>query len=347
MKKVILNINILLVLVTLASLLSRTVNPNDFWPVATLGLLFPYLVISNLLFILMWVFYKIPYSLVSIVTLAISWNALGGFFQVNFKDSKLRPGRIEVMSYNLSHGTQIHNSDSDKTESDSRKLIQYFKSLEVTPDVMCFQEVRPFIKEILDKSFEDHQVHQIENRGTAIYSIYPIIKSGEIDFGTTVNSCMWADLMVFNDTIRVYSVHLQSNQITSETAKIVKEGSIQDEKTWNSIGWILSKYKNNNQTRSNQVQRIKEHIITSPYPVILGADLNDPPQSFTYHQLCEVLTDSFRKKGRGLGTTFGGQIPMLRIDFIMTSDRFEVLKHQVDRIPFSDHYPVISSMILQ
>ena len=91
MKKIILNINILLVLVTLASLLSRTVNPNDFWPVATLGLLFPYLVISNLLFILIWVFYKVPYTLVSIVTLAISWNALGGFFQVNFEDSKLKP----------------------------------------------------------------------------------------------------------------------------------------------------------------------------------------------------------------------------------------------------------------
>lgn len=347
MKKVLIYINILLVLTTLFALLARTIDPNDFWPVAFLGLLFPYLIIANILFICLWAIYHVQYVWGSIILLIICWNAIGGYLQFNFPEKGDHPGTIDVMSYNINNGINSYNKTRSKRKKEKdNQLKTYFSSLDRVPDILLLQEVGPIAKNILNESFPKHKSHQIDKRGTAIYSIYPILQSGEIDFGTNVNSCMWADLLIYDDTLRVYSVHLKSNEITSATAKIVKEGNIQDEKTWSSIKWILSKYKDNNQTRSGQVQLIKEHIKKSPHPVILGSDLNDPPQSFTYAQLTEVLSDSYRSKGLGLGTSFGGQIPLLRIDYIMVSSEISILDQKVEKFKFSDHFPITASLLL-
>lgn len=347
MKKTLLSLNIILVVISIGALLARVVDPNVFSPFAFLGLLYPYLIILNIAFVLLWIFYHLPYSILSILLILISSNAIGGFIQFHFASKEDMRDRIHVMSYNINNAGYVYNKDVSKRKEARITLIEYFKNLDIVPDIILLQEVGAYAQDILSESFAKHQVHQVDKRGTAIFSIYPIIKKGEIDLGTNVNSCMWADLLVYNDTIRVYSIHLQSNQITSATANIVKDGNLQDEKTWSSIKWILSKYKDNNQTRSSQVQLIKEHIINSPYPVILGSDLNDPPQSFTYSQLISVLNDSYREKGMGLGTTFAGQIPLLRIDYIMTSTELEVLKHSVNKAPYSDHYPVNSTMLLK
>ncbi|RLD78170.1 MAG: endonuclease, partial [Bacteroidetes bacterium] len=59
-----------------------------------------------------------------------------------------------------------------------------------------------------------------------------------------------------------------------------------------------------------------------------------------YHRISEGLNDAFVKAGHGLGNTFSGKLPPIRIDFILYSDDFSAYEFNVHRIDLSDHYPV-------
>jgi endonuclease/exonuclease/phosphatase family metal-dependent hydrolase len=79
--------------------------------------------------------------------------------------------------------------------------------------------------------------------------------------------------------------------------------------------------------------------------VVVCGDFNDTPNSYTYHQISKGLNDAFREAGSGIGTTYVGKIPFLRIDYILYSkERFDPLYFKVIRKNLSDHYPVVSTL---
>jgi endonuclease/exonuclease/phosphatase (EEP) superfamily protein YafD len=82
---------------------------------------------------------------------------------------------------------------------------------------------------------------------------------------------------------------------------------------------------------------------TSPYPIILCGDFNDTPTSFTYKQLSEGLNDSFANAGLGIGQTYNGKFPALRIDYILYSPELEIVNFKTSEVSLSDHYPIISA----
>jgi len=51
--------------------------------------------------------------------------------------------------------------------------------------------------------------------GQAIFSKFPIVKSGSIEFPNTANNAIYADIVKGSDTIRIYNVHLQSLRIAA------------------------------------------------------------------------------------------------------------------------------------
>jgi endonuclease/exonuclease/phosphatase family metal-dependent hydrolase len=46
----------------------------------------------------------------------------------------------------------------------------------------------------------------------------------------------------------------------------------------------------------------------------------------------------------GMGTTYAGKIPLLRIDYIFADQNLEVATFDIVKDPFSDHYAVISTI---
>ncbi len=52
------------------------------------------------------------------------------------------------------------------------------------------------------------------------------------------------------------------------------------------------------------------------------------------------MMDSFVEKGNGFSVTYAGQIPFLRIDYIMHSQHFETKAYSRIKQNYSDHYPV-------
>ncbi|HON55375.1 MAG TPA: endonuclease/exonuclease/phosphatase family protein, partial [Bacteroidales bacterium] len=88
------------------------------------------------------------------------------------------------------------------------------------------------------------------------------------------------------------------------------------------------------------------HMSKSEYPAIICGDFNDTPMSYTYHILMKGMKDSFRESGRGFSATYSYLWPMLRIDYILYPEKFWSMSHITQKVPYSDHYPVFSGIII-
>ena len=92
--------------------------------------------------------------------------------------------------------------------------------------------------------------------------------------------------------------------------------------------------------QNRQVTKITNLIKASEYPVILCGDFNDPPSSFTYREISNLLNDAFLEKGNGFGFTYAGGLPFLRIDYFMVSEELCISSFQRINNTHSDHYPI-------
>ncbi len=338
--KIALALNIILVFITLGSYLSPGIDPDKVWFFSVLGLLYPILLILNVVFVVFWFLKDIKYSLISISILLIGYIHFREFWAISSPKKYDPTNSISVVSYNISNAIGAYDKDIDKKKK-LRKEMSHFLSRFQDEDIICMQEVGTYASEVLNKAIPNKNVHKLD-KGAIIMSKHQIIKKGEIDFGTITNSCLWADLKIGLDTIRVYSIHLMSNSITLDADKVLDEPQLDTDKTWLGIKGIFSKYVKNHIIRSKQAVLVKSHIDKSPHPTIICGDFNDTPLTYTYRKLSAGLVDNFTKAGNGLGTTFNGRIPLLRIDYILSDTSFEVQNFNVIKENFSDHYPVAS-----
>jgi len=332
-----------LVVALLLAYLSPETNPNDNKVYALFGVFYPILLLGSLLMTIMWLLVDYKYILISIIGIALGWQHFVGFVNIS-APSKAEQG-LEVMSYNIGQG--YHIRDRDKTAQEKKvKLFKNYLSSLGSPDIICLQEGNDFVKELFTKEYPDYHLLERKNKGAMIFSKYPIVGGDQVDFGTRTNSCVYADVKVRGKTIRVYNMHLQSNQISRDADAVLEQTELNKPEVWLSIKGILGKYSTASQRRALQAEKVKAHAATSPHPVILSGDLNDPPTSYTYSVLANDMDDAFLCKGSGIGTTYGGSIPMLRIDYIMTDPAMPVTTYRCRKEQFSDHYPIFATVEL-
>jgi endonuclease/exonuclease/phosphatase family metal-dependent hydrolase len=97
--------------------------------------------------------------------------------------------------------------------------------------------------------------------------------------------------------------------------------------------------------RANESKKIKDHINSSPYPVIVCGDFNDTPISYTYSTIKENLADAFKESGIGIGNSYVG-IPSLRIDYILHDKKFNSYNYKKYKYELSDHFPISCSILI-
>lgn len=340
------NLNVFVTIALLLSYVSPVVDPSKFWPLSFFGLFYPVFLTTNVVFLIYWLITKPSKSWLSIVSILIGWNYLMSFATFNSTTDISSPHVINVMSYNIQNAGWAYSRDKEIRKERSVKFIKFLEGHNDV-DVLCTQETGFFGREMVTKGFKDIYKHKLEKKGATIWSKYPMGDQGEIDFGTNTNSCVWADIIFAADTIRVYSAHLYSNNISRDAVEVLDNVNLKEKETWSGIGGILNKYKKANVKRSEQSQKVKAHMALSPYPVLLAGDFNDPPSSFTYSTLSESMSDAFCEKGLGISSTYAGRIPFLRIDYIMSDDAFDVLDYKLIKNGYSDHYPIRASVILK
>ena len=135
------------------------------------------------------------------------------------------------------------------------------------------------------------------------------------------------------DTIRIYSCHLESNKL--------KETQIEAINTSEGKKNFIAKYLATAKIRVDQINEVINHANQCPYPFIICGDFNDTPISVVYKSMKHNFTDSFLEAGSGFGTTFHhDKLPNVRIDYQFHSEDFTCEKLRVAKeMPHSDHYP--------
>ena len=56
------------------------------------------------------------------------------------------------------------------------------------------------------------------------------------------------------------------------------------------------------------------------------------------------MLDAFAQSGRGVGLTYSNGLYQLRIDYILHDKEFKSTDFKVDKVKFSDHYPIMCSL---
>ncbi len=336
--------NLAVILLTFLSYLSPYINPVRFWPMTFLGMAYPWLLLFNILFVIVWAFRKDRYVFFSLACIIMGWSHLTGFVGWHGIPT-YDPGKsITILSYNVQSGRDYETiKQLKKPLSGPLHAAMHQKT---GSNIVCFQEIRKAYLLEMSEALELPHLHTIPYSSVAILSPVPFIDKGGERFPESSNGYLWVDIKLQGQRIRVFNIHLQSNKVSGVTDKVIEAGDLQEKETWMDIRLVLGRIKRATGTRSQQVKTVADQIANSPYPVIVCGDFNDTPQSFSYHLLSRGLKDSFREKGRGFGTTYAGNIPALRIDYILVDPRFDVLETQIPRVPYSDHYPVISNLEL-
>ncbi len=348
-------VNIISALALLISYAANYLTPALFWPIAFFGLAYPYFLVLNILFLLIWALRINKYMFISLLAILIGFSNIGKYFQLNLKENTAKDSNtIKVISYNVRIFNTYH-WQGQKFERDS--IIGYVNSED--PDIICFQEfvtqnniknqTEVYTNKLL-KATPNHHIRYTlsanNNKrkfGIATFSKHKIIDKGSILFNDSYNSCIYSDILLNTDTIRVYNVHLQSISLR-------KDYSLQDSlvylnaKRIEEIKDISKRLKKAYIQRAQQVDAVKKHMNQSPYPVLLCGDFNDTPVSYSYHQLLGNKADAFKEAGFGLGKTYLGKLPSFRIDYIFHDNYFKTLDYHIPKVMLSDHFPVLTTL---
>ena len=344
-------LNIGAALLLLLAYLAPVVPPDSFWPVAFLGLAYPYLVLVNFIFLVIWIFQPSKRLLLPLISLLLGFYNFTNTFQLIPQTQSSDKG-IKVLSFNV-HGFR---SDLRNKSSNTPKVLEYFKS--TGADIICLQEASRATQGSLSAQGIINSVPRIKyfhlasvssDAGSITFSKYPIINFGEIRFSGSSNLVLFSDLKISDhQTIRVYNCHLQSYSIDPDDYSIIDSmGKGSNSKQINEARKITYKLKSGFEMRALQARKVADHIRQSPYPAIVCGDFNDTPVSYAYRKVRGDLKDSFVEAGWGISNTYNGILPSFRIDYILCNQKFDVKNYARDKVYLSDHFPVRSQLFLE
>jgi endonuclease/exonuclease/phosphatase family metal-dependent hydrolase len=339
--------NILAALLLALSYFSPVINPYKHWIFGLFGLLYPFFVFINLFYVIFWVFRKKWWFVLSLSTLLLGWSSFSGIIGLKLPSTEHDNDKtIRVMSYNIRALSKL-TSYPTRSIKENREKFAFFMEENKLPHVLCIQEsTNPNLKWFKSTLAYPYTCrYPGYNSNTAILSVFPIEQSGKVPFDKGNGDCVWADINFNGTIIRFYSAHLHSNTISLQADTLVTLNKLEKEETYKGIKGMFFKYKMATRIRYQQALKIKNHAHSSPYPVVLCGDFNDTPQSFIYHKLSEGLKDAFKERGIGFGTTWAGNLPGLKIDYILVDPSIMVYSHDIYRRQFSDHYPVTATLL--
>lgn len=359
--KFVLSLNIFAALALILSYLASYVNPEKFWLLSFFGLAYPAIFVINVIFIIYWLYRMPKLGLISFICIVIGLGVLQN--HVGFRENraisvpKSSESFFRVMSYN------VHNF---KPFGDKNDLVTKESILDIIrkeqPDVICFQEFfsrkrgdynfRRHILEILESEhyyFKPSVDNGYEAIGMAIFSKYPIVDKGNIQFEKNMNwnESIYVDIKKGDQKIRVYNVHFQSISFKKEDYNYLKKVTSEIKTDVESPRKIAGRLKNAFIKRGNQAKILKEHADKSPIPYIIAGDFNDTPISYTVKTVAKGMNNSFREMGSGFGITYNGAFPNFQIDYIFSSAEFRVKNYLIIKKKLSDHYPVRSDLELK
>jgi endonuclease/exonuclease/phosphatase family metal-dependent hydrolase len=359
--KFVLIANIFAVISLLLSYLASYSDPASLWITSFFGLAYPAILIINVLFVVYWLIRWPRFALISGIVILAGWSVILNY--IGFRENtaimvpKSSESFIRIMTYNVHNFKQFGDKNDQFTKDQILNVIRNEQ-----PDVICFQEFftrkkgeynfRKYIQEILNTEhyyFKPSTDNGYEAIGMAIFSKFPIVDQGNIQFAKKMNwnEAIWADLKKGNKTFRVYNVHFQSISFQPEDYQYLQKVRKEIDTDVESSKKIGSRLKRAFIKRGNQVKMVKNHTDSCKIPYVVAGDFNDTPISYTVQTISKEMNNGFREKGSGFGVTYNGAFPNFQIDYIFTSPEFSVKNYLIIDKKLSDHFPVRTDLELK
>lgn len=356
LKYVVFATNLVAILFLLLSLLAWTVSPSRVTFLAYLGLIFPITLSVNIGYLLFWiVFMRWRYVAVQLVVILLCWQPVMASFPIHFKEKKLPEDKIKVLTYNVRGFNWLTGK-----KAKNNPILKYAANSKA--DIVCFQEFAVSAKDGKNTIISEKEVNEImkdypyrsiirlgKNRsshkyGIACYSKFPILDSKKVPIESSYNGSIIHTLDIKGKKVTLVINHLESNRLTTEDKKLYKDflksrdRDSFDEMASSFAAKLGAAYK----IREEQVNKIRQMMDEQDTDAtIVCGDFNDPPISYSYSTIKGGnLTDAFANSGFGPGITYHENYFYVRIDFIMHSKAFESHNCTVDRLKYSDHYPL-------
>jgi endonuclease/exonuclease/phosphatase family metal-dependent hydrolase len=348
--KILLVVNIVFAIAMLISYLAVVINPETFALPAFFGLAYPYLLLINILLVITWAMLLRFEALISLVIIALGVTHFSNYIKLT-KPTGDKSNTFKVLSYNVRLFNYFENNHGITS---GKKIFQFLKSKK--PDIICLQEFfllgNPKVEETLmiaDLGGDYHSHMKIigsgKNRyyGIVTFSRFPIVGKGEIIHPGSSSLSIYTDVLIKNDTFRIYNNHLQSFRLRSLERSFIEElMAPEDIESLKEVRSLSVSLKKGFVKRALQAQVVKDHINKSPFPVMVVGDFNDTPVSYAYRKIRKGLNDSFVNSGYGAGFTYRGNYPPNRIDYILYDNTLLNSYFEIVKVKYSDHYPIIS-----
>jgi endonuclease/exonuclease/phosphatase (EEP) superfamily protein YafD len=208
------------------------------------------------------------------------------------------------------------------------------------PDILCLQDARGASRGQVRAFLKSWQVASAGQY--VIASKFPFVDStvGDISYRGEPHSYLRARVDVGDQEVTVVNAHF----VTPRDALI----ALRTHRFGNAAVQVITR---NLSDRITQARALAEDVRTIPGPLIVAGDLNAPPPALASQALADAgLVDTFAKSGRGYGYTFGHTLlagrSFLRIDRILASTHFFLVRATVGGAEGADHRPVIADIVL-
>lgn len=329
--------NVVLVIATLIAYLLPFLAPKWFPFLSVLTLFLPLFLVLNLLFFIYWLIQLKKYIFVSGLVLLLGITFINKFYNLQPTELPKATSDFSIMSYNVRLFNKFKWDQKANIPAQIAKLVE-----DKNPDILCVQEYSDLEK----TKFSVYKYKQIFKEGkniivgNAIFSKYKIIDKGVINFPNSTNNAVFADIIKDNDTLRVYSMHLQSIKISTD----IDDEEIQkmDE---SKTKYIFRKISNAFTKQQEQALLLKQHYSQCKFKKIICGDMNNSAFSYVYRTIKGPMQDTFETNGSGFGETYRFKYYPARIDYIFVDKTIQVKSFEtLNDFHNSDHFPLISRL---
>ena len=346
-------------------------NPTK-WPLLALGgYVFPLFLLATALFMLLWLFIKKRFLLVSFVALIAAYGPATLYCPVVWGENtdETAENRLKVLTYNTYNWGSGNGGGTDR--ENFTRLLDYLHGQKA--DVMCLQESAPStqIKELFDSIFADGPRYYMDTVSApasggltiTLISLFPIKRKQRIEIHSKGNNAavFWVEmpkgkggrkaqtLCIVNCHLETMGMSMKEKDEFSSAMHGMAHGHAEKDSLRSLSHFLIGKISAASQTRAPQADIVSDFVARQltehpEIPLLVCGDFNDIPHSYTHYRIqhpqllnpagsddIKPLTDCYQAAAFGPGYTIYQNAMRVRIDNILCSQHFNPIHTMTDR----------------